>query len=171
MTQQSYPTLGGEAQSWANIQAKCALYDGPSIDLSDIASLSWGRSVETGKQLRIDGSIKSFTRGAGSCEAKIGFYASGLDAFHEALADVCFALGAPFVGAGNEALIRMVHFDIRVQHTPLGASGILQKEVLGASLVKDGGDYAEGVDPDKSDCELIVTSVVSVVNGKRIRLL
>lgn len=168
MAQQSYPTLQGEAQSWANIEVKANLYDGPSIDLSDIVGLDWDIGAERGTQRSTNGSIKAFTRGQSTPSGKISFYADGCVSFIEKLIDIAIAKG--FVENG-EAKYGMVSFDILVQHTPLGSTGIRQVELLGCQLAKDAASYAEGSDADKNDLELSVKRVARVINGKRGSLL
>jgi hypothetical protein len=168
MAQQAYPTLQGEAQSWANISAKATLYDGPSIDLSDIAGLSWENPVERAVQRRTDGQIKARTRGQATPTAKVSFYADGAQTFIEKLIDIAIAKG--YVDNG-EALYGMVGFDILVQHTPLGTTSIRQVEILGCCLSKDAADHAEGTDADKNELELSVVRIVRTVNAKRGRIL
>lgn len=168
MAQQSYPTLQGEAQSWANLEAKANIYDGPSIDLTDIVGIDWDNSAERGTQWGQDGSIKAFTRGRGSSTGKISFYADGCIAFIEKLMDIAIAKG--FVVNG-ECKFGMVSFDILIQHTPLGSTGIRQIELLGCQVSKDAASYAEGTDADKNDLEIVVKRVVRTINGKKGSLL
>lgn len=168
MAQQSYPTLNGEAQSWANIEVKANLYDGPSIDLSDIAGVDWDIAAERGTQRQTNGAIKAFTRGQSTPSGKVSFYADGCLSFVEKLIDIAIAKG--FVENG-EAKYGMVAFDIIIQHTPLGATGIRQVELLGCQLSKDAASYAEGTDADKNELELSLKRVVRTINGKRGSLL
>ena len=168
MTEQSYPTLNGESQSWANIGVKASLYDGPSIDLSDIVGLDWDNAAERGVQRGKGGRIKAFTRGQATPSAKISFYADGCLAFIEKLIDIAISKG--FVENG-EAIYGQVGFDILIQHTPLGSTGILQVELVGCRLAKDAASYAEGTDADKNELELSITGVVRTINGKKGRLL
>lgn len=168
MAQQSYPTLNGEAQSWANIEVKSTLYDGPSIDLSDIVGLDWDISAERGTQRMTNGAIKAFTRGQSTPTGKISFYADGCVSFIEKLIDIAISKG--FVENG-EAKYGMIAFDVIIQHTPLGATGIRQVELLGCQVSKDAASYAEGTDADKNDLEIVVKRVVRTINGKKGSLL
>lgn len=168
MAEQSYPTLQGEAQSWANIEVKATMYDGPSIDLSDIAGLDWDNAAERGTQWSTDGTIKAFTRGRATPSGKISFYADGCLAFLEKLMDIAIAKG--FVENG-EAKYGMVSFDILIQHTPLGSTGIRKVELIGCQLAKDAASYSEGTDADKNDLELSVKRVTREINGKKGSLL
>lgn len=168
MTEPAYPTLNGEAQSWANISAKATLYDGPSIDLSDIAGLDWDVAIERGIQRRTDGQIKARTRGQATPTAKVTFYADGCQVFLSKLIDIAIAKG--YVDSG-EALYGMVGFDIIVNHTPLGGDGIRTVEILGCVLAKDAASHSEGTDADKNEIELNCVRVVRTVQGKRGRML
>lgn len=170
MGQQEFPTLNGEAQSWANMLCKASVYNGPAIDLKDIKSFDWDVALERGVQRTRDGAIKSFTRGQATPSCKVGFYADGLLKFWEACIDTCLALGGAYVD-GDTALVGLVKFDIFVQHTPLGASDIRQVDLLGLAWKKDAGSYAEGVEADATEAEFDIVRVVRTVNGKKGRLL
>ena len=165
---EEYPILQGEAQSWANIMVRATLYDGPQIELADIAAISWENPVERGLQRRTNGQVKARTRGQSSPTAKLSFYADGAQNFIDQLITIASAKG--YVDNG-EALYGMVNFDIVIQHQMIGESEIRQVELLGCCLGKDMADHSEGTDADKNELELSVVSVVRVVKGKRGRML
>lgn len=170
MAEQAYPTLNGEAQSWANITAVADLYDGPSIDLGEIGikSLKWDVGLEVGAQRNTKGEIVKFTRGQATPSSSIGFYADGIWTFVEKLIDIAIAKG--YVDAGVAKYGR-VRFGIVVLHTPEGTTGIRKVTLEGCRLKKDVGDHGEGTDADESEHELVITRVVREINGKKGALL
>lgn len=165
MAQQAYPTLNGEAQSWADSDFKIACYNGPAADLLDLASADWDVALERGEQRSKGGDIKCYTHGQTTPGGKVSLYADGCVRLIEILMDVALAQG--WVRNGNEAIYGMVPFDIIVHHTPLGSSGIRTVELLGCRFAGDAGTYAEGTDADKNEIPLSITRVVRVINGKR----
>lgn len=161
---EAYPTLNGEAQSWANIALTANIFDGPSVDCPDIASVKWNNDIERGIQRQTNGKIKQFTRGAATPGGSVEFYADGLQAFLEKVIDIAISRG--FVESGV-AKYSMVAFDLVITHTPLGATGIRKVELLGCRILKDGAEHSEGTDADKNTLELSITDVIRTINGKR----
>lgn len=164
MSDQSYPTVNGEAQSWANISVTANIQDGPGIDLVDISSIKWNVDVERGVQRMTNGKIKARTRGQGTPGGSIEFYADGMNTFFEKLIDIAIAKG--YVENGI-AKYGMVPFDLVVCHTPIGATGIRKVEMIGCMLAKDLGEHSEGTDADKNAIDLSVADVIRTINGKR----
>lgn len=164
MTEQAFPTLNGEAQSWANCSATIQLYDGASIDMSGMTAVKWGVEVERGLQRSTNGKIVKTTRGQATPSASIELYADQEQALIEALIDAAIAKG--YVENGI-AKYGMVAFDLVVQHTPLGGLGVQKTEVLGCKLSGNKGEFAEGTDPDKSEVGLSILDVVRTINGKK----
>lgn len=168
MTEQAYPTLNGQAQSWVDLKGAIIIDDGPKLDLEDVKALKWDVAVEVGTQRRVDGTIKAFTKGMPTPSGSIEFYADGMVRFVEKLIDVAIAKNFVRNGVG---LYGMVTFSIVTMHTPLGTSDMRKVELLGLRLKKDMQEGAEGVDAEGNDLELIVTSVIRTINGKRGTLL
>lgn len=164
MTEQAFPTLNGEAQSWANCSATIQVYEGASIELPDLTAIKWDAPVDRGVQRSMNGKIKKTTRGQSTPVASIEMYADQEKILIEGLIDAAIALG--FVENGI-AKYGMVPFDLVVQHTPLGGVGIQKTEVLGCKLAGNKGEFAEGVDPDKTELPLSILDVVRTINGKR----
>jgi len=162
---QAYPSLNGIAQSWADIVVTMPLHDGPLLEMIDISDINHESMVEVGEQRGASGGrVLKRTRGALSDSCGMTLYASGADRFEAALAAV-----APV--RGDERLIRLVHFDIIVQHTPPNSTDIRSIEMLGVCMLGRGETYSEGTDADKCDVSLSVAKIVKVVNGTRIVLL
>lgn len=168
MTEQAYPTVQGEPQSWANIGVKPQLYDGPTVNADDIKSIKWKNALEVGTQRRTDGSIKGFTRGQATPDGSIEFYASGTLAFIKALIAVAKAKG--YINAGAYQYGRVV-FDVPIMHTPEGETGIREVNLIGCRVKSDAADATEGTDPDTNSLDLVITRVERVIDGDKAVLL
>ena len=163
MTEQAFPTLNGQAQSWVDLKGAIIIHDGPKLDLVDLKGLKWDVSVEVGEQRNVDGSIKQYTRGRKSANGSIEYYSDGMVRFIESLIDVAIAKNFVRNGAG---LYGMVGFDIVTMHTPLGTNQMRKVEIMGCRLKKDMQEGSEGVDAETNELELIVTAVRRTINGK-----
>ena len=164
MAEQAFPTLNGEAQSWANCSAVINVYDGATIEMPGLTAIKWANAVERGVQRSMSGGIVKTTRGQADPSASFEAYADQGLILIEALIDAAIAKGYVVNGIARYG---MVAFDLIVQHTPLGGIGISKTEVLGCKLSEDKGEYAEGTDADKTEYPLSVLDVVRTINGKR----
>jgi hypothetical protein len=154
-----YAVLDGIAPSWADIVIKCKPYNGPLIEIYDIAALNTGTTLEVGEQRGASGGrVMKHTTGSVSSEASITFYRSGYQKFLRMLAAL-----APV--RGNERLLSLVHFDIQVQHTPPGDEEIYEYRVKGCRWGGRTKNHAEGTDAEQVECPLIVKKVVDIIDG------
>jgi hypothetical protein len=169
MTEQSYPSVQNEPQSWANVSVEAQILNGPTVPFPDIKGVKWSVALEVGAQKRTDGSIKGFTRGAATPDGSIELYAGGTIAFIKALVAVAKANG--YVDGGGAYQYGRVIFDIPILHTPLGETGIRKVKLIGCRIKKDGADGSEGVDADSNELELVVTRIERVIDGDKAVLL
>jgi hypothetical protein len=132
-----YPTLNEVAPSWADIKITLPIYGGQSVESTDIASVKWSDKVTPGVVRGTSGGRKKArTVGDYESDASITFYRQGWETFREALA------------SKNKA-ISLAGFDILIQHTPPGYTGILKTKIVGCRVVGRTADMAEGSDADK----------------------
>lgn len=162
---QSYPLLNGIAASWADVVIKCALFDGPLLDVQDIQSINTSTSVEVGNQIGASGGrVMRRTLGSASQEASMTLYRSGYQTFIEKLAEIAPA-------RGNERVITAVHFDIVYQYTPLGTDAIFERHIKGARVIGSTMNDTEGSDAGVVEVPLSVAKIVDIVNGLEVVLL
>lgn len=143
---ENFPTLNGEAQSWANIAVIVQGYGGTELTAADLKDLSWSETVEVGEQRSTGGKLKARTVGQNKCEAKATFYADGYDALLENLAAIAVARG--FVDPTGAAKVSLVGFDVLIQHTPMDQSYLVEKKLEGCRLLSDSGSHSEGTDAE-----------------------
>jgi hypothetical protein len=137
MALQEYPTLQDIEPSWADVRANFPIYGGQTIITPDLAAVKWSDKVDVGVARKMNGGRKSArTTGMYDCEATITFYRSGWKQFRLALAE-------------KNKRISLVGFDILIQHTPPGETGIFNVKIAGCRIVGRSADMTEGADPEK----------------------
>lgn len=142
-----YPTLNEVAPSWADIKITLPIYQGNSVEPSDIASIKWSDKVSPGVVRGVSGGRKTKrTVGDYECDCSITFYRMGWELFREALADVNIKL-------------TLAGFDVLIQHTPPGSSAILKTKIVGCRVVGRTADMQEGSDADKVEVPLDIMRV------------
>jgi hypothetical protein len=73
---------------------------------------------------------------------------------------------------GNQALIRLVHFDITVEHTPIGSEEIFRRVYKGCHVMSNGKhDMKEGTDADQVEVPLSCAEIVDIVDGVEVVLI
>jgi hypothetical protein len=151
-----YPTLNEVAPSWADIKITLPIYNGNSVEPSDIASIKWSDKVSPGVVRGTSGGRKKArTVGDYECEASITFYRNGWEQFREGL-------------AAKSKQITLVGFDILIQHTPPGSAAVLKTKVVGCRVIGRTADMAEGSEADKIEVPI---DVMRVEEGDGISLL
>lgn len=144
---QEYPTLNEFEQSWADIAVLLQLRGATDIKTSDIAAVKWSDKVDVGvTRGTTGGRKKKSTAGQYDCDGTITFYVSGWELFLDALAQ-------------QDARISLVFFDVLIQHTPVGKSGIHSAKLIGARVLGRTADMKEGADPDKIEVPLYITRI------------
>lgn len=129
-----FPNLNGVEPSWSDVGIQFPIYGGATVKLIDIAAINWSDSVELGMVRGTNGGRKTKrTTGQYDCEASVTFYKSGWKTFREAL-------------AGLNPKIALVGFDIIIQHTPPGDSGIHTVKITGCRVTGRSEQSAEGTD-------------------------
>jgi hypothetical protein len=163
MSQQAYPDLAGFAPSWTDVLVTAKIFDGPLIDLEDIASLNWNDSVEVGPQRR-SGRVYKRTTGQLATEASATLYRSGHRKLIRNLATI-----AP--KRGNQRLVSLVVFNFLVKYTPPGETDIFVTQINGCRLLGRNAQSGEGADADKVEVNLNPMQVVELEAGEEIVLL
>lgn len=159
MANQEYPVLDGNAVSWADIVVKSEIFDGPLVDVKDIAALNTSGTVEIGEQRGASGGrVTRRTTGQVSYEASMTLYASGWQTMLANLSSV-----AP--DRGNQKVISLVHFNLQVQWTPEGATEIQEKIIKGCRVTGVTRNGAEGTDADQVEVALNPIEIVDVIDG------
>lgn len=156
---ENFPSLNGVAQSWADIGVTITVTGGTSNRTDDIADISYGTTVEVGKQRGVGMEVKKRTRGQRSYEGKITFYAEGMRDMLAAL-----AASAPADASGFKDTSQVV-FDVLVQHSLPGESEVQEVQLLGCRLLTRNANHAEGTDPDKREGTLSVGRIIEKIGG------
>lgn len=155
---ESYPSLNGVAQSWADIKITINVPGGAAVPVTDIANIKYSRTVARGEQRGVGMEIKKRTRGQRSYSGGITFYAEGKYTLRAALLPL-----APIIGGRPD--LSGVAFDILVQHAVTPTSPIREVQMLGCFIDEESGDHSEGSDVDKYEVVLSVGSVEDKVEG------
>lgn len=164
---QDFPTLNGEAQSWANISASLTVQGGTLLETSDFSDITWTRTVEVGEQRGASGGrVMRRTVGQVSYESSITLYASGYERLVAALME-----SAP--SRGNQKLISLVAFDLQIFHTMIldAEEAVREVKIKGCRLLSDSFSGAEGVDADKVEVGISTIEIVKVVNGQEVAMI
>lgn len=156
---ETFPSLNGVAQSWADIGVTVQVTGGTSQRTDDIADISYGTTVELGEQRGVGMEIKKRTRGQRSYEGKITFYADGMRSMLSALAAV-----APADAGGFKDTSQVV-FDVLIQHSPPGVTEISEVQLIGCRLLTRNANHAEGTDPDKREGTLSIGRILEKIDG------
>lgn len=144
MAQQEYPSLNGIVPSWADIKITLPIYDGQSVEETDIAAIKWSDKVDKGVMRGTSGGRKKArTTGQYDADASITFYRSGWRRFRSGLVAI------------NQK-ISLVGFDVLIQHTPPGESNIYNVKISGCCVIGRSHDMSEGTDPEKVEIPLSV---------------
>lgn len=160
-----YPVLDGIAPSWADIAVKATPIGGELIDIKDIKEISTGSSVEVGEQRGASGGrVMRRTTGSVSYEASMTLYRSG----HQKLLRSLMAIAPQ---RGVQRLVTLVHFQIQIQHTPIGDEEIYERLIKGCRLMGDSLNMAEGTDADTVEIPLNTIEVVNIVDGLEVVML
>lgn len=159
MANQQFPVLNGVAPSWADIIVKCELFDGPLLDVVDIAAINTSTAVEVGAQRGASGGrVLKRTTGQVDYEASLTLYRDGYQKLIRNL-----AAAAP--SRGNQKLMSLVHFNIQVQHTPPGSAEVFEYLVKGCRITGRTLNGAEGTDADQVEVPLSVIEIVDIIDG------
>lgn len=165
MTTQAFPSLNEIAPSWADIGVTCAIFDGPLVELADIAAINWSDTVEVGEQRGASGGrVMKRTTGSLSSEASMTLYRSGARKLVRNLASVALSFG-------NQKRISLVGFDIEIQHTPPGEAEIYVVRIKGCRLLGRSLSMAEGTDADKVEIALSPLYIAEFIDGEEVVLL
>lgn len=165
----AFPLYNGFAVSWADISVKITGTDIVLLSTEDIAAVHTGRTIEVGQQRGATGGRKKKrTLGSAEQEASITLYRDGYQKFLRTLVATAEAQG--YV-RGNEVLISPVSFDMQILHTPFNDPEIYDRRVLGARVIGDTLDGAEGTDADQVEVPLDVMKIVDMIDGKEVVLL
>lgn len=162
---QEYPVVDGIASSWADIITTIDVLGGQTLRDIDYAAINTGSTVEIGEQLGASGGrVMRRTSGSAKNTASATYYRSGFRKLVKAL--------MPYAPVrGNQVLISQVHFNILVQHTPLGETEIYQVKIKGCRLLGRDYKFAEGNDADKVELALNPIEVCDIIDGKEVVLL
>jgi hypothetical protein len=162
--EQAYPDLKGFSPSWADVKCSAKLFDGPLIEMEDIAALNWSDAVEEGVHKR-GGRPHKRTTGEYSCEASATLYRSGHRKLVRNLATI-----AP--KRGNQTLVSLVIFNFTVKYTPpWEEDDIYITAILGCRLVGRNAQAGEGSDAGKLELNLKPMQVAEIEDGQEIVLL
>ena len=142
MAEQEYPTLNEVEPSRADVQVAIPVYAGPTVQTNDIAAVKWSDKVDVGTVRGTSGGKKrKRTTGEYDCDATLTLYKSGWKVLRQAL-------------ASKSPKISLVVFDVLIQHTPPGESGIHTVKLVGCRVVGRSGESTEGTDPEKIEIPL-----------------
>jgi hypothetical protein len=170
MINNEFPVLDGIAPSWADLSVKMTGTGITLAEMKDIKAINSSRAVEVGKKHGASGGrVMKRTTGAANDEASWTLYRDGYQKMLRTLIAAAVAKG--YVRGGNEVLISLVHFDIIWFMTPPGDTEIYQREILGARVIGDTMNAAEGTDASEVEVPLSVAKIVDVIDGKRVVLL
>lgn len=164
MPTQDFPTLQGDAPSWADIETTFSVYEGKVLDMADLAGVKWGRKVEIGEQRGTGGRLRARTGGRPSYEGSMTIYRSAYLAFMRALMEK-----APTDAAGRKR-VGKVAFDILIQFTPEGTDDVHIVNMKGCRLMEDGEDSKDSADPNQIECALHVMEIVNIIDGVEVLL-
>ena len=165
---QDFPIYNGVAPSWADISVRLTPEGLSVVEIKDIAAINLNTSVEVGVQRSVGGRIARRTLGQDTYEGTITFYRSGLQNFIRVLKDAALSLGHV---RGPQAKIRLVHFDVDVQHTPPNDDEIYQRIARGCFLTGAAINAAEGTDAEQVEVPINPAQIVDVVDGTEVALI
>lgn len=160
-----FPSLRGVSPSWADIAVTSTIYDGPLLELVDIAAINWDRTVEVGEQRGASGGrVLSRTRGQLSQSASATLFMSGYLKLLRALMQV-----APL--RGDQRLVSLVGFDVEIQWSVPSSDEIFHVRLKGCRLLTDSNSNSEGTDAAQIEISLNPIEVVNVIDGVEVALL
>jgi hypothetical protein len=147
MAQEEYPTLQGDAPSWADIETDHIIYDGEIVSTKDYQAINWGRTVEVGELRGASGGrVRRRTRGQVSYELTITYYKDGARRMRDGLAATATAKG--LVDAQGRPQISRVPFDVLCKHSVDGDPRIHKMLAQGLRWLGETGASTEGVDAE-----------------------
>ena len=158
-----YPVLDGICPSHADISVICTRTGLPLIDMSDIKSINTRTSLEVGEQ-REGGRLIRRTTGNAKDEASWTLYRSGYQKLIRGL-----KAAAPL--RRGQRLISLVHFQIKVAHTPPGDVEIYEMLIRGCRLMGRDMASAEGTDAQTVDVKLSPMQVIDIIDGEEVVLI
>lgn len=160
-----YPVLDGISPSWADIEAEAMPIGGQLLSVKDFAAIHTGTSVEVGEQEGASGGrVMKRTTGRVKNEFSITLYRDGYLRLLRGLKGL-----AP--KRGNQRLISLVHFDIKVQHTPIGSVDIFEYRAKGLRIIGRTLDGAEGTSADTVEVPCSVITIADMIDGEEVVLL
>lgn len=167
-----YPTLDGFAPSWADISVTLVPFAGPLqgvadaasaalFEMSEIAAVNSGATVEVGSQRGPGGRVRKRTTGSVDYESSVTFYRSGFQGFLRRIKDV-----APL--EGNQRRVSLVTFNLNFVHSAPGDPNLYEVRLKGCRYLGRTLNTAEGTDPDQVEVPLSVLQVVDVIDGEEV---
>lgn len=157
MASQSYPTVNGDACSWADISVDATLNGSQNLNLVDVQSVKWKRDVEVGEKRGTSGGrVTATTAGSLKQEASFVLYRAGL-------IDLITALAAVAPRRANQAIVSAVRFTVVVQHTPIGDTRVYTTRLKGCRYLGDSDDMKESSDADVLEVTLNPIEIVNVL--------
>jgi hypothetical protein len=152
MANQAFPSVNELECSWADIAVTLDVPGGATVGLVDLEGIKWSRKVEVGESRGTSsGRVMKRTAGSESVEASASMTRSGVALLVESLEVAAEAAGHT---RGNEVIISGVHFNILVQHTPVGSSRIYEARLTGCRFLGDSDDMKQGNEADMIELTL-----------------
>lgn len=162
---QEYPSLNEIEPSWADISITITPYEGTVLEMSEIAGISWSRSVEVGERRGTSGGrVMARTTGEISFEASMTVYRSG----YRKLLQTLMANASE---RGGQKRVGLVGFDILIQHTPPNSDAVFTTTIKGCRLLGDSSDMSEGTDAQQLEITLNPLDIVELVDDVEIALI
>lgn len=147
MAQEEYPTLQGDAPSWADIETDHIIYDGEIVSTKDYQAINWERTVEVGELRGASGGrVRRRTRGQVSYTLSVTYYKDGARRMRDALAATALAKG--YVDAQGRPQISRVPFSLLSKHSVDGDARIHTMLAQGLRWLGESGTSTEGVDAE-----------------------
>lgn len=165
---QQYPTLNGNAPSWADIEITINVGGGVTLKNIDIKSIKWSSKVERGEQRGASGGrVIKRTTGSITHEGSWEIYKSGIKAIIGAIA------AAPGVRTrGASKLVSLVDFDISIAHDTPGDPDIVREVMQGCRLTSFESSMAEGNDAEIVPMDLApIRNFIVLADGTTVELL
>ena len=165
MSSNDFPVLDGICPSFADIGVTFTKTGLALIEMADIKSINTGTTVEVGEQRGASGGrVMKRTTGNVKNEASCVLYRSGYQKLLRGLKSA-----APV--KRGQRLISLVHFQIKVAHTPPGEVEIFEYVIRGCRLMGRDLNSQEGTDADTVDVKLNPLEIADIIDGEEVVLL
>ncbi len=166
MSSNDFPVLDGITPSYADIKVTFSGTDLTILEMDDIKSINTGTTVEVGEKRGASGGrVMKRTTGSAKYEASATLYREGYQKLLRQLK------GKAPLRRGNQRAISLVHFQVKVSHTPPGSTEVFEYVIKGCRLLGRDLNSAEGNDADTVDIKLNPIEIADIIDGEEVVLL